>query len=292
MFQGVFTALVTPFDGDGKLDESTLRKLVDFQIENGVDGLVPVGTTGESPTLSAGESEQVIRIVVDQARKRVPVIAGTGSNCTEKAIHLTEIAKKIGAEASLQVAPYYNKPTQEGFFRHFTAIADAVDIPLLVYNIPGRSGKNIENSTMLRLAEHKNIVGVKEASGSIPQMMDLIANKPDSFIVLSGDDNLVFPLMALGGKGVISVAGNLVPDRMSEFVKAALNKNWDRAREMHYRLLPLFKAMFLETNPIPVKAAMAMKGLLQEVYRLPMCPLSAVNRETLAGILKSLKILA
>ena len=292
MFQGVFTALVTPFDGDGKLDESTLRKLVDFQIENGVDGLVPVGTTGESPTLSAGESEQVIRIVVDQARKRVPVIAGTGSNCTEKAIHLTEIAKKIGAEASLQVAPYYNKPTQEGFFRHFTAIADAVDIPLLVYNIPGRSGKNIENSTMLRLAEHKNIVGVKEASGSIPQMMDLIANKPDSFIVLSGDDNLVFPLMALGGKGVISVAGNLVPDRMSEFVKAALNKNWDRARELHYRLLPLFKAMFLETNPIPVKAAMAMKGLLQEVYRLPMCPLSAVNRETLAGILKSLKILA
>lgn len=292
MFQGVFTALVTPFDGDGKLDESTLRKLVDFQIENGVDGLVPVGTTGESPTLSAGESEQVIRIVVDQARKRVPVIAGTGSNCTEKAIHLTEIAKKIGAEASLQVAPYYNKPTQEGFFRHFTAIADAVDIPLLVYNIPGRSGKNIENSTMLRLAEHKNIVGVKEASGSIPQMMDLIANKPDSFIVLSGDDNLVFPLMALGGKGVISVAGNLVPDRMSEFVKAALKKDWDRARELHYRLLPLFKAMFLETNPIPVKAAMAMKGLLKEVYRLPMCPLSAVNRETLAGILKSLKILA
>lgn len=200
MFEGVFTALITPFTKDGKLDEQALRKLVDFQIDQGIDGLVPVGTTGESPTLSPEETEQVIRIVVEQTRGRVPVIAGTGSNCTDKAIHMTEKARQIGATASLQVAPYYNKPTGEGFFRHFTAIADAVDLPMVVYNIPGRTGKNIENPVMLKLAQHKNIVAVKEASGNISQMMDLIANKPKDFDVLSGDDNLTYPLMALGEK--------------------------------------------------------------------------------------------
>ncbi len=291
MFQGVLPALVTPFTKDGKIDETALKKLVDFQINNHVDGLVPVGTTGESPTLSPEECEVVIRTVVDQARGRVPVIAGTGANSTEKAIHLTRKAKELGVTASLQVAPYYNKPTQEGFYRHFTAIADSVDIPLIIYNIPGRTGKNIENSTMLKLAEHKNIVAVKEASGSIPQMMDLIAQKPDSFTVLSGDDNLTFPLMALGGKGVISVACNLVPDRMSELVKAALKGDWDRARQLHYSLLPLFKGIFIETNPIPIKAAMAMKGQINEIYRLPMCPMSDANREILTGVLKELRII-
>jgi 4-hydroxy-tetrahydrodipicolinate synthase len=292
MFQGVFTALVTPFKADLTLDEQALRNLVDFQIENGIDGLVPVGTTGESPTLSPDETERVIRIVVEQAKGRVPVIAGTGSNYTEKAIHLTEMAKGLGATASLQVAPYYNKPTQEGFYRHFTAIAEAVDLPMVVYNIPGRSGKNIENPTMLKLATHKNIVAVKEASGSITQMMDLIAAKPADFVVLSGDDNLVFPLMALGGRGVISVASNIVPDRMSRFVKAALAGDWDSAREMHYGLLPLFKAIFIETNPIPIKAALAMKGMLTEGYRLPMCPLADQNRESLKKVLRELKIVS
>jgi len=292
MFQGVFTALVTPFKADLTLDEQALRNLVDFQIENGIDGLVPVGTTGESPTLSPEETERVIGIVIEQANGRVPVIAGTGSNHTDKAIHMTEMAKKLGATASLQVAPYYNKPTQEGFYRHFTAIAEAVDLPLVVYNIPGRSGKNIENSTMVRLAAHKNIVAVKEASGSIAQMMDLIAKKPDDFVVLSGDDNLVFPLMALGGKGVVSVASNIVPDRMSSFVTSALKGDWDSARKMHYELLPLFKAIFIETNPIPVKSALAMKGMLTETYRLPMCPLAEQNREALKKVLKELKIVS
>jgi 4-hydroxy-tetrahydrodipicolinate synthase len=291
MYEGVFTALVTPFTEEGKIDEQALRRLVDFQIEEGIDGLVPVGTTGESPTLGAEETEAVIRITVEQARGRVPVIAGAGSNSTDKAIHLTAAAKKLGAAASLQVAPYYNKPTAEGFYRHFTAIADAVDLPMVVYNIPGRTGKNIENSTMLRLAGHRNIVAVKEASGDVSQMMNLIAQKPAAFAVLSGDDNLAFPLIALGGKGVISVASNLVPGRMKEMVSAALQGKWDKARELHYKLLPLFKAIFIETNPIPIKAALAMKGLMKEVYRLPMCPLAEENRKTLAGVLRELKIL-
>ena len=291
MYEGVFTALVTPFTEEGKIDEQALRRLVDFQIEEGIDGLVPVGTTGESPTLGAEETEAVIRITVEQARGRVPVIAGAGSNSTDKAIHLAAAAKKLGATASLQVAPYYNKPTAEGFYRHFTAIADAVNLPMVVYNIPGRTGKNIENSTMLRLAGHRNIVAVKEASGDVSQMMNLISQKPAAFAVLSGDDNLAFPLIALGGKGVISVASNLVPGRMKEMVSAALQGKWDKARELHYKLLPLFKAIFIETNPIPIKAALAMKGLMKEVYRLPMCPLAEENRKTLAGVLRELKIL-
>ena len=291
MYEGVFTALVTPFTQEGKVDEQALRRLVDFQIEEGIDGLVPVGTTGESPTLGAEETEAVIRITVEQARGRVPVIAGAGSNSTDKAIHLAAAAKKLGADATLQVAPYYNKPTAEGFLRHFTAIADAVDLPMVIYNIPGRTGKNIDNSTMLKLAGHRRIVAVKEASGDISQMMNLIAQKPAAFAVLSGDDNLAFPLIALGGKGVISVASNLAPGRMKEFVSAALKGQWDKARELHYRLLPLFKAIFLETNPIPIKAALAMKGMMEEVYRLPMCRMGEENRKALAGALRELKLL-
>ncbi len=291
MFKGVYTAIVTPFTDDNKIDEKALRDLTDFQIEKGVQGIVPMGTTGESPTLDHEEHHRVIEIVIDQAGGRVPVIAGTGSNCTDEAIRLTEKARQAGATASLQVAPYYNKPTQKGFYRHFTAVADAVDIPVIVYNIPGRSGKNIENSTMLKLAEHKNIIAVKEASGNITQIMDLISKKPGSFTVLSGDDNLAFPILALGGKGVISVASNIVPDRMNEFVQSALDGNWDKARKMHYELLPLFRAIFIETNPIPIKASLAMKGMIKENYRLPMCRMSKEHRGALAKVLEELAIL-
>jgi 4-hydroxy-tetrahydrodipicolinate synthase len=286
MFKGVFTALVTPFTADGKVDFPSLRRLVSLQIAGGIDGLVPTGTTGESPTLDAEETLEVIRCVIDEAKGRVPVIAGTGSNSTDKAIHVTAEAKAAGATASLQVAPYYNKPTSEGFFRHFTAIADAVDLPMIVYNIPSRTGKNIENATMLKMAAHRNIAGVKEASGDFAQVMDLIARRPTGFTVLSGDDNLAFPMMALGGEGVISVASNLIPDRMKSLVSAALRGDWDAARAEHYRLLPLFKALFFETNPIPVKAALAAKGLVQERYRLPMCPMAKDNRDRLLSVLR------
>jgi 4-hydroxy-tetrahydrodipicolinate synthase len=289
--EGVYTALVTPFAADGTLDEKALRRTVDFQIEGGVQGLVPVGTTGESPTLGGDECRRVIQIVVEQARGRVPVIAGAGSNCTSEAIEYSRDAKEVGANATLQVGPYYNKPTAQGFLLHFRAIADAVDLPLVVYNIAGRTGKNIDNPTMLELAMHRNIAAVKEASGDINQMMDLIAKKPPGFAVLSGDDNLVFPLMALGGKGVISVASNIVPDRMSAMVGSALKGDWNTARKMHYELLPLFRAIFIETNPIPVKSALAMMGMCTETYRLPMCPMAPKNRDSLAATLRELKIL-
>jgi 4-hydroxy-tetrahydrodipicolinate synthase len=289
--EGVYTALVTPMTADGALDERALRKLVDSQVEGGVSGLVPVGTTGESPTLDGDECSRVIRIVVNQAKGSVPVIAGAGSNSTSEAIHYARDAKDAGAAATLQVAPYYNKPTSQGFLGHFRAIADAVDLPMIVYNIPGRTGKNIDNPTMLELAQHRNIVAVKEASGDIGQIMDLIAKKPDGFTVLSGDDNLAFPIMALGGMGVISVASNLVPAQMSRFVSAALKGDWNAARKMHYELLPLFKAIFIETNPIPIKAALAMKGMIVERYRLPMCPMDPKNRESLEATLREMKLL-
>jgi 4-hydroxy-tetrahydrodipicolinate synthase len=221
----------------------------------------------------------------------VPVIAGAGSNCTSEAVEYARDAKEVGAAATLQVAPYYNKPTNAGFLGHFRAIADAVDLPMIVYNIASRTGKNIDNPTMLELAQHRNIVGVKEASGDIAQMMDLISRKPARFAVLSGDDNLVLPLMALGGVGVISVASNIVPDRMAKMVGAALKGDWAAARKTHYELLPLFKILFIETNPIPIKAAMAMKGMMKEIYRLPMCPMAPKNREALEQALKGLKIL-
>ncbi len=289
--EGVYTALVTPMASDGALDEKALRRLVDFQVEGGVAGLVPVGTTGESPTLDGDECKRVIRIVVEQARGRAQVIAGAGSNSTAEAIHYAKDAKEAGADAQLQVAPYYNKPTSQGFLAHFRAIADAVDLPMIVYNIPGRTGKNIDNPTMLELAKHRNIVGVKEASGDIGQIMDLIAHKPADFTVLSGDDNLVFPIMALGGAGVISVASNLLPKEMSRFVGAALKGDWNGARKLHYELLPFFKAIFIETNPIPIKAALAMKGMITESYRLPMCAMAPKNRESLQATLKEMEIL-
>ncbi len=291
MFEGVYTALVTPFQNNGSIDEAGLRTLVDFQIEGGVAGLVPMGTTGESPTLSHEEHIKIIRLVVKQAANRVPIIAGAGSNSTVEAVELTKKSKDLGVVATLQVAPYYNKPTQQGLYEHYSKIAQDVDLPLIVYNIPGRCGVNISNDTMLRLAEHKNIVAVKEATGNLPQAMELLSRKPDNFNVLSGDDNMTFPLIALGGNGVISVVSNLIPKQMVDFVSQALDGNTAEARKRHYELLPLFKGLFVETNPIPIKAAMSMKGLVREVYRLPMCPMQQTNREVLEKLLKSLGLL-
>ena len=292
MFKGAITAIVTPFKENGDLDEESLRKLVKFQIENGIDGIVPCGTTGESPTLDYEEHDRVVKIVVDASKGKAPVIAGTGSNSAKEAIEMTNHAADAGANASLQVCPYYNKPTQEGLYRHFSAIAKAVDIPLIIYNIQGRTAVNMETSTLARLArDHSNIVGVKEASGNIAQMMDVINELPKNFTVLSGDDNLTLPLMALGGKGVISVASNIIPKEMHELTRYALNGNFDKAKELHYKLLPLFKGIFIETNPIPIKAALAMKGMIEEAYRLPMCEMKAENKERLKKILMDLKII-
>ncbi|MBN2468319.1 MAG: 4-hydroxy-tetrahydrodipicolinate synthase [Deltaproteobacteria bacterium] len=290
MLQGTITALITPFGEDGGIDEAALRKMVDFQIENGINGLVPCGTTGESPTLDYDEHNRVIDIVIDQARGLAPVIAGTGSNSTKEAISLTRHAADAGAGYSLQVAPYYNKPTQRGFYEHFAAIADSIALPIIIYNIPGRTGKNIEAETILKLAEHQNIVGVKEASGNLSQIMTILNHRPAGFTVLSGDDNLTFPLMALGGDGVISVASNIVPERVCGMVNLALEGRWEESRQRHYDLLPLFNALFLETNPIPIKAALHLKGIVKEAYRLPLCGMEPANRAKLEKVLEDLKI--
>ena len=292
MFKGAITAIVTPFTEKGDLDEEVLRKLVEFQVKNEIDGIVPCGTTGESPTLDHDEHGRVIGIVVDAAKGKVPIIAGAGSNSTRHAIEMTRQAADLGADASLHVPPYYNKPTQEGIYRHFSEIAKAVDLPIVAYNIQGRTAVNIETPTLARLAkEYSNIVGVKEASGNISQMMDVINELPKNFAVISGDDNLTLPLMALGGKGVISVASNIIPKEMHELTDYALNGNFEKARKMHYELLPLFKGIFIETNPIPIKAALAMKGMIKESYRLPMCEMKAENKEKLRQILKDLKVI-
>src|SRR3989338_5991304 len=291
MFKGAITAIVTPVTEKGDLDEESLRKLADFQIKSDIDGVVPCGTTGESPTLDYEEHEKVIEIVIDAAKGKATVIAGTGSNSTREAIEMTKKAAESGADASLQVCPYYNKPTQEGLYRHFSAIAKAVDIPIIIYNIQGRTGVNMETSTLARLAkEHSSIIGVKEASGNVAQMMEVINELPKSFTVLSGDDNLTLPLMALGGKGVISVASNIIPNEMHELTEFALNGDFEKAAAIHYRMLPLFKGIFIETNPIPIKAALAMKGMIKEAYRLPMCEMKPENKEKLRQILKDLKI--
>lgn len=292
MFRGAFTAIVTPFKENEELDEEALRRLVEFQVKNKIGGIVPCGTTGESPTLDYGEHDKVIEIVIEAARGRVPVIAGTGSNSAKEAIEMTKHAEDAGADATLQVCPYYNKPTQEGLYRHFSAIAKEIDIPIIIYNIQGRTAVNLETSTLARLAkEHSNIVGVKEASGNISQMADVINELPKNFSVLSGDDNMTLPLMALGGHGVISVASNIIPREMHDLCRHASNGDFEKAKRMHYKLLPLFKGIFIETNPIPIKAALAMKGMLKESYRLPMCGMRSENKEKLRKILGDLKII-
>ena len=285
MISGVLTALVTPFNTNGKLDMSALDRIVDFQIENGVNALVPVGTTGESPTVNHEENMEIVERVIQRAAGRIPVIAGTGSNSTKEAVKMTKIAKILGAYASLQVAPYYNKPTQEGLYRHFTTIADSVDLPMIIYNIAGRTSVNIETPTLMRIAKHPNAIAVKEASGDLSQMMDVISSKSKDFTVLAGDDNIALPLTLLGASGVISVASNIVPRYMCQMITAARKDNLEEARTMHYKLLPLFKGLFIETNPIPVKACLAQMGLIEPVWRLPLCPPSDTNAEKLRDIL-------
>jgi 4-hydroxy-tetrahydrodipicolinate synthase len=292
-FQGSLVAMVTPFR-DGEVDEATLAELVEFHVANGTDGLVPCGTTGESPTLSHGEHKRVIELVIKAARGRIPVVAGTGSNSTAEAIEMTVHAAKAGADAALLVSPYYNKPTQQGLYEHFKAIAQAApDLPLIVYNIQGRTAVNVETETMARLAQIPNIVGVKEASGNLDQMTSVILACGPDFSVVSGDDSLTLPLMAVGGRGVISVLANFLPREVAELTHAALDGDAKRARELHQRLFPICRAMFIETNPIPVKEAMAMLGMIRAEWRLPMCPMTDANRERLrkvlltAGILKA-----
>lgn len=283
--------MITPFKSDGSVDEAALRRFVDFQIDGGVDMLLPCGTTGEGATLDDAETDRVIEIVVEQTNRRVPVIAGAGSNSTAKAIQITRRARRLGADGVLSVGPYYNKPTQQGFYEHFKAIAEAEDIAIVVYNVPGRTGSNIEAKTMLRLAELPNIVAVKEASGNLGQMMDIIRDAPRDFTVLSGDDAITMPLIAVGGRGVVSVVSNETPRMMSDIVNAALGGDFAKARELHYKLLPLMNINFIESNPIPVKSVLAMMGLIEENYRLPMVRIGSANREKLAQVVESLGLL-
>ena len=284
-FQGSFVALVTPFR-NGKLDEAKVRELVELHASHGTDGIVPCGTTGESPTLSHDEHKRLIEVVIEAARGRLKVVAGTGSNSTAEAIDLTRHAERAGAAGALVVNPYYNKPTQDGLYRHFRAVAETVAIPILVYNIQSRTAVNVETATLERLVRDvKNVAGVKEASGSLDQMSQVIAACGPDFSVLSGDDNLTLPLLAIGGHGVVSVIANILPRETAEMVHAALEGDWKRARDLHYRLFPLARAAFLETNPIPIKEAMAMAGMIEPEFRLPMCRMSDANRERLRAIL-------
>ncbi len=284
-FQGSIVAMVTPFR-NGTIDEPKVKELVELHVKNGTDAIVPCGTTGESPTLSHDEHHKMVELVIAAAAGRIPVIAGTGSNSTAEAIGLTKHAERAGAQGALVVNPYYNKPTQEGLYQHFRAVAEATALPILVYNIQGRTAVNIETDTMVRLVRDcPTIVGVKEASGSLDQMSQVILACGPDFAVISGDDNITLPLLAIGGKGVISVIANVVPRETSEMVHAALDGDWKRARELHYKLFPLARAAFLETNPIPIKEMMAMVGMLEPEFRLPMCRMSDANRQKLRAIL-------
>lgn len=287
MFTGCGTALVTPFRRDLSLDEDALRKLVRRQVEAGINFLVPCGTTGESPTLSSVEQKRVVEITLEEARGRVPVIAGAGGNNTEHVIDMAREFESMGAKGILSVSPYYNKPTQEGLYQHFRAIAAAVRIPVILYNIPGRTGVNIEPATIKRLAEIDNIVAVKEASGNIGQMAVILDIVPESFSVLSGDDGITLPLMALGGRGLISVVSNEIPAEMTRMVQLALANDFAAAREIHRRYFRLMEANFVETNPGPVKAAMALMGLLEPVFRLPLVAPKPENLTKIRGALEA-----
>lgn len=284
MFSGSLVAIVTPFH-NGRIDEQALRGLIEFQIANGTNGIVPCGTTGESATLSQEEHERVVAITVETVHHRVPVIAGTGSNSTEEAIAFTKHARQVGAEAALLITPYYNKPTQEGLYQHFAAIASAVDIPIILYNIPGRTSVNMLPDTVARTAKISNVVGIKEGSGSLQQVSEVIQSCDDPFIVLSGDDALTLPMMALGAKGVITVTANVAPKDMADMVNHALAGNFARARTFHFKLSPLFSALFYETNPIPVKEALGMMKKIHPDLRLPLTPMFADNRERLRQVI-------
>ncbi|MCM3901131.1 MAG: 4-hydroxy-tetrahydrodipicolinate synthase [Pyrinomonadaceae bacterium] len=291
--QGCATALVTPFTADGEVDEKRLRSLIEYQIAGGVRLLVPCGTTGESATMTEAEDERVIRLTIETAHGRARVIAGTGSNSSAAASENSRIAHSLGADAVLVVAPYYNKPTQEGMYAHFRAVAEAVgDLPVVIYNVPVRTSSNIAAQTTLRLARDvENIVAIKEASGNLSQIMEILVGRPKGFRVLSGDDSLAFPLIALGADGLISVASNEAPEQMSRMVSLALKGNWDEARDLHFRLLPLMEANFIESSPGPVKAALAMMGMIEERYRLPLVPIQTTSRTRLRLVLIELGLL-
>ena len=284
MFKGAIVAIITPFK-DGRIDEEALRKLIEFQIENGTSGIVPCGTTGESATLSHEEHDRVIEITIDAANKRIPVIAGTGSNSTAEALRLTKHAYEAGADGALIVCPYYNKPTQEGLYQHYKTIAEEVPIPIVVYNIPGRTGINLNPDTLAKLAKISNIVGVKEAGGSIKQMSDIIGLCDPDFDVLSGDDAFTLPMLALGGKGIVSVISNVAPADMAAMIKAFEAGDLEKAKKLHYKMIPLIDALFIETNPVPVKAALSMMGMIEYELRLPLCKLSQGSYDKLKKVM-------
>ncbi len=295
MFTGCGTAMVTPFQADGSLDEATLRKLVRRQIEEGIDFLVPCGTTGESPAVTLEEHLRVVAITVEEARnalRRVPVLAGAGGYFTREVIELAQECQRVGADGVLSVTPYYNKPSQEGLFQHYKALAESIRIPIIVYNVQGRTGVNVETNTLLRLAEIPGIIGVKEASGNISQIAEVCARLPENFIVLSGDDSITIGVVALGGRGLISVASNEIPGEMTQLVRLALAGDFAGARAIQRRFMPLMQINFVESNPIPVKFAMSRMGLLDANYRLPLVPPSEASQKKIEAVLESLKLQA
>ena len=286
MFEGSFVALITPFKDDESLDESKLKELLELQIEGGTDGIVPCGTTGESPALSDEEHNRVVDLTVQTVDGRLPVIAGTGSNSTTRTLHATEHAKASGADGALIVTPYYNKPTQNGLYAHYMKIADSVDIPIIIYNVPGRCGTDILSDTVARLAEHPNIVGLKEATGELKRASEVISMCSDDFVVLSGDDVNTLPILSVGGKGVISVVANVAPAPIAEMCSAFKAGNIDVARKLHYETMPLAVDLFIETNPIPAKTALMLMGKLNGKMRLPLAPMTAANLEQLRRTLE------
>ena len=290
MFTGSLVAIVTPFR-KGRLDEQAFGDLIEWQIANGTNGIVPCGTTGESATLTHDEHHRVVKLAVEVARRRVPIIAGTGSNSTDEAVSLTRHAKEAGADGALLITPYYNKPTQEGLYRHYKAVAEAVDIPQILYNIPGRTGVNMLPATVARLSAMKTIVGIKEGSGSVQQASEIVQTCGDRMTVLSGDDALTLPMMAVGGKGVITVTANVMPKEMAQLVSAFLGGRVDESRRIHFKLSPLFAALFFETNPIPVKEALGMMGRIDPELRLPLCPMGAEPKTQLTRVMKDMGLI-
>jgi len=286
MFQGSMVALITPFDAEGRFDEESYRQLIEFQIENGTDVIVPCGTTGESATLDFDEHGYVIKTCIDQVNKRIPVIAGTGANSTSEALHLSNRAKDMGADGLLLVCPYYNKPSQEGVYQHYKMLAESVALPQVLYNVPGRTGINMTADTTCRLAEFDNIVAIKEAAGSLTQVSEILARAGDKIDVISGDDFLTFPMMACGAKGVISVSANAIPAEVKAMVKATQDGDYETAREMHLKLLAFHTAMFIESNPVPVKKTVALMGKCRADVRLPLVEMSSTTLEKLQGVLK------
>ena len=290
-FRGTTVALVTPFNDDLTLDEESIKNLVEWHIQEGTDVSLAAGTTGEAATLSMEEHGHLMELICEQVDRRVPVICGAGSNCTREALYLTSCAEGFGADAVLSVGPYYNKPTQEGFFRHFREIAESTDLPVMVYNVPGRTGSNISAETMLRLAEIPNIFAVKEASGNMSQISEILRCRPEGFLVFSGDDSIGLPLMSLGSDGIVSVVANQVPGKLKQMVSAAFAGDWEKAREIHFKLLPLMEANFIESNPIPVKTSLALMGKVKDNFRLPMVQASESTRRILEKILGDLDLL-